>query len=104
MCTLYNQKYVIGEAYGELYAVLAVLAQRALNSRELCLTIVMAAVFNGVSSVVNIPHLLAGDILLLPWIIAPVGLVVMVVCVLLLRQVMLQARQGQALAYGEINI
>jgi len=33
-------------------------------------------------------YLLAGGILLLPWIIAPVGLIVMVVCLIVLRQTM----------------
>jgi len=76
------------------YAVLAVLAQRALNGRELRLIGVMAAVFNGVSGVVSIPYILAGNILLLPWIIGPFGLLVMVGCVLLLRQTMAQTARG----------
>ena len=49
---------------------------------------VMAAVFNGVGGVVSIPYLLAGNILLLPLIIAPVGIFVMVVCLIVLRQIM----------------
>jgi hypothetical protein len=70
------------------YAVVAVLAQRAFNRQEPRLITVMAAVFNGVGGLVSIPYLLAGDIVLLPWIIAPVGLLVLVVCLLILRQMM----------------
>ena len=70
------------------YAVVAVLAQRALNTQEVRLITVMAAVFNGVGGVVSIPYLLAGNILLLPLIIAPVGILVLVVCLLVLRQLM----------------
>jgi hypothetical protein len=70
------------------YAVVAVLAQRALNSQELPLTTVMAGVFNGVGGMVSIPYLLAGDILLLPWIIAPVGLLVLVMCIPVLQRAM----------------
>jgi len=72
------------------YAVVAVLAMRALNSQELILTTVMAGVFNGVGGLVSIPYLLAGNILLLPWIIAPVGLLVMIVCIPVLRHAMLR--------------
>ena len=70
------------------YAVVAVLAQRALNTQEVRLITVMAAVFNGVGGVVSIPYLLAGNILLLPLIIAPVGILVLVICLLVLRQLM----------------
>lgn len=70
------------------YAVVAVLAQRALSAQELRLPIVMAAVFNGVGGIVSIPYLLAGDILLLPLIIAPVGLAVLVACLVVLQQTM----------------
>ena len=68
--------------------MVAVLAQRALNTQEVRLITVMAAVFNGVGGVVSIPYLLAGNILLLPLIIAPVGIFVMVVCLIVLRQIM----------------
>jgi hypothetical protein len=47
----------------------------------------MAAIFNGVSGVVSIPAILAGDVLLLPWLIAPVGLAVLVGTLIGLRQV-----------------
>ncbi len=72
------------------YAVLAILAQRALNTQEMFLTGVMAAVFNGVSGVVSIPYILAGGILLLPWVIGPFGLLVLVGCLLVLRKSMMQ--------------
>ena len=68
------------------YAVVAVLAQRALTIQELRLPIVMAAVFNGAGGIVSIPYLLAGNILLLPLIIAPVGLAVLVACLVVLQQ------------------
>jgi hypothetical protein len=70
------------------YAVVAVLAQRALSAQELRLPIVMAAVFNGVGGIVSIPYLLAGSVLLLPLIIAPVGLAVCVACLVVLRRTM----------------
>lgn len=77
------------------YAVMVILAQRALNSRELFLTGLMGAIFNGVSGVVSIPYLLAGNILLLPAVIAPVGLLVLVLCLLLLRNmIVLRARSA----------
>jgi hypothetical protein len=84
-----NAPFMVREAgAGSLgYAVVAVLAQRALNRQELPLIIVKAGIFNGVGGLVSIPYLLAGNITLLPWIIAPVGLLVFVVCVILLRQV-----------------
>ena len=87
-----NAPFIIREAgAGSLgYAVVAVLAQRALNRRELPLITVMGAIFNGVGGLVSIPYLLAGNILLLPWVIAPVGLLVMVVCIFVLRQMMNQ--------------
>jgi hypothetical protein len=68
------------------YAVMAILAQWALNTQELPLTGVAAGVFNGVSGVVSIPYILAGGILFLPWLIGPVGLLVLVGCFLVLRQ------------------
>jgi len=85
-----NAPFIIREAGAASlgYAVVAVLALRAQNSQELPLIIVMAAVFNGAGGLVSIPYLLSGSILLLPWIIAPVGLMVMVVCLIVLRQIM----------------
>jgi hypothetical protein len=85
-----NAPFIIREAGAASlgYAVVAMLAQRALNSQEFRLITVMAAIFNGVGGLVSIPYLLAGDILLLPWIIAPVGLVVLIACLLVLRQTM----------------
>lgn len=70
------------------YAVMAILAQSALNTEELPLIGVAAGVFNGVSGIVSIPYILTGTILFLPWLIGPVGLLVLVGCFLILRQVM----------------
>jgi hypothetical protein len=83
-----NAPFIIREAgAGSLgYAVVAVLAQRAKNSQEFRLITLMAAIFNGVGGLVSIPYLLAGTVLLLPWVIAPVGLIVMVICLIVLRQ------------------
>ncbi len=83
-----NAPFIIREAGAASlgYAVVAVLAQGAKNTREFRLITVMAAVFNGVGGLVSIPYLLAGNVLLLPWIIAPVGLIVMVICLIVLRQ------------------
>ena len=85
-----NAPFIIREAGAASlgYAVVAVLAQRALNTQEVRLITVMAAVFNGVGGVVSIPYLLAGNILLLPLIIAPVGILVLVMCLFVLWQVM----------------
>jgi hypothetical protein len=85
-----NAPFIIREAgAGSLgYAVVAVLAQRALNRQELPLITVMGAIFNGVGGLVSISYLLAGGIVLLPWVIAPVGLIVLVVCLVVLRQMM----------------
>ena len=52
------------------------------------LATVMGAIFNGVGGLVSIPYLLSGGILLLPWVIGPVGLAVLVVCVIVLWQMM----------------
>lgn len=84
-----NAPFIIREAGAASlgYAVVAVLAQRALTRQELPLITVMGAIFNGVGGLVSIPYLLAGGILLLPWVIAPVGLIVLVVCLLVLRQI-----------------
>ncbi len=68
------------------YAVMAILAQWALNTQELPLIGVAAGVFNGVSGIVSIPYILAGTIVFLPWLIGPVGLLVLVGCFLVLRQ------------------
>ncbi|HYX49901.1 MAG TPA: hypothetical protein VE843_09175 [Ktedonobacteraceae bacterium] len=85
-----NVPFIIREAGAASLgdAVVAVLAQRALSRQELSLITVMGAVFNGVGGLVSIPYLFAGSILLLPWVIAPVGLIVLVVCVIALRQMM----------------
>src|SRR5579871_3741313 len=85
-----NAPFVIREAGAASlgYAAVAVLAQRAKNSQELPLITVMAAIFNGAGGVVSIPYLLTGGILFLPWIIAPVGLLVLVICVIALWQIM----------------
>lgn len=84
-----NAPFLIREAGAASlgYAVVAVVAQRAKNSQEFRLITVMGAVFNGVGGLLSIPYLLAGNILLLPWIIAPVGLLVMVICLIVLRQI-----------------
>src|SRR5439155_7814544 len=68
------------------YAVVAVLAQRALSRLEMRLTLVGTAIFNGVGGLVSLPYLRAGDVLVLPWVIAPVGLLVCAGCVYLLWQ------------------
>jgi hypothetical protein len=85
-----NAPFIIREAGAASlgYAVVAILAQRALNKQELPLITVMGAIFNGVGGLVSIPYLLTGGILLLPWVIAPVGLIVLVVCLIVLRQMM----------------
>jgi hypothetical protein len=74
------------------YAIMAILGQRALNTQELPLIGVAAGIFNGVSGIVSIPYLLTGTILFLPWLIAPVGLLVLVGCFLILRQVIIVRR------------
>lgn len=83
-----NAPFIIREAGAASlgYAVVAVLAQRAKNGLEFRLITVMAAIFNGVGGLVSLPYLLSGNILLLPLIIAPVGLLVMVICLFVLRQ------------------
>jgi hypothetical protein len=68
------------------YAVMAILAQWAMNTQELPLTGLMAGIFNGVSGIVSIPYILTGTIVFLPWLIGPVGLLVLVGCFLVLRQ------------------
>lgn len=85
-----NAPFVIRQAGAASlgYAVVAVLAQRTMNRLELRLPIVMAAIFNGVGGIVSIPYLMSGSVLLLPWIIAPVGLIVMFACVYLLWRTM----------------
>jgi hypothetical protein len=97
-----NAPFVVREAgAGSLgYAVVAVLAQRALSRLELPLIIVMAGIFNGVGGLVSIPYLVTGDIALLPWVIAPVGLIVFVVCVIAFRQVTSAAPASTTLSSG----
>ncbi len=68
------------------YAVMTVFAQRALSSQELRLPIIMAAIFNGVSGIVSIPAVFASDVVFLPWLIAPVGLAVLVGTLIGLRR------------------
>lgn len=75
------------------YAVMAILGQWALNTQELPLIGVAAGVFNGVSGIVSIPYILAGTILFLPWLIGPVGLLVLAGCFLVLRQVIIVRRK-----------
>lgn len=58
------------------YALMAILAQRSLNRQALRLPILMAALFNGASAAVSVPAILAGNVLLLPWIIGPFALAV----------------------------
>jgi hypothetical protein len=72
------------------YAVIAVLAQRVVNSRELLLIGVMAAIFNGAGGLASLPYILDTNILPLPQLIAPVGLLVLVGSLLFLRQAMIQ--------------
>jgi hypothetical protein len=75
------------------YAVMAIMGQWALNTEELPLIGVAAGVFNGVSGIVSIPYILAGTILFLPWLIGPVGILVLVGCFLVLRQSMIVGRE-----------
>jgi hypothetical protein len=75
------------------YAVMAILGQWALNTQELPLIGVAAGVFNGVSGIVSIPYILTGTILFLPWLIGPVGLLVLVGCLLVLRQSIIVGRE-----------
>jgi hypothetical protein len=82
----------------DLYGRHITLAQRALNRVELPLIIVMAAIFNGVGGLVGLPYLQSGNVALLPWVIAPVGLIVYVVCLIALQQVMGVTTQGSATA------
>ena len=84
-----NAPFIIREAgAGSLgYAVAAVLTSRSLSRKELPFVTVMVAIFNGVGGLVSIPYL-SSNILLLPWVIMPVGLLVMVACVFVLRQLM----------------
>src|SRR5437762_790421 len=70
------------------YAVIAVLAQRVVNSRELILIGVMAAIFNGAGGLASLPYILDLRILPLPQLIAPVGLLVLVGSLLFLRLTM----------------
>jgi len=78
------------------YAVMTIFAQWALSGRELRLPIIMAAIFNGVSGIVSIPAILVGDVVLLPWLIAPVGLAVLVGTLIGLRRALPQATPSAA--------
>jgi hypothetical protein len=60
---------------------MAALAQRASNTKEVFLIGLMAATFNGGGGVVSLFYL-RSDILFLPWLIAPVGLLVFVALLL----------------------
>jgi hypothetical protein len=75
------------------YAVIAILAQRIVNTRELILIGVMAAIFNGAGSLASLPYILDLRILPLPQLIAPVGLLVLVGSLLFLRQAMTQTER-----------
>jgi hypothetical protein len=68
------------------YALMTIFAQRALSSLELRLPIVMAAVFNGVAGIVAIPFIFTGSVIILPILIAPVGLAVLVGTLIGLRR------------------
>jgi hypothetical protein len=70
------------------YAVMTIFAQRALSSLELRLPIVMAAIFNGVAGIVAIPFIFTGDVIVLPILIALVGLAVLVGTLIGLRRTM----------------
>jgi hypothetical protein len=80
------------------YAVMTAFAQRALSGRELRLPIIMAAIFNGVSGLVSIPVIFAGDVVFLPWLIAPVGLAVLAGTLIGLRRAWPQATPSTASA------
>lgn len=80
------------------YAVMTMFAQRALSSQELRLPIIMAAIFNGVSGIVSIPAIFNGDVTLLPWLIAPVGLAVLAGTLVGLRRAWPQAAPSAASA------
>jgi Na+/H+ antiporter NhaA len=73
------------------YAVMTLFAQRALSSQELRLPIIMAAIFNGVSGIVSIPAIFNSDVIVLPLLIAPVGLAVLVGTLIGLRRAWPQA-------------
>ena len=78
------------------YAVIAVFAQRALSGQELRLPIIMSAIFNGVSGIVSIPAILAGNVIILPVLIAPVGLAVLVGTLIGLRRAWPQTASSAA--------
>jgi hypothetical protein len=75
------------------YAVIAILAQRVVNSRELLLIGIMAAIFNGAGGLASLPYILDTKFLPLPQLIAPVGLLVLVGSLLFLRQGMVQTER-----------
>jgi hypothetical protein len=76
------------------YAVMAILGQRALNTREMFLSGTMAAIFNGVGGIVSIPYILSGTVLYLPWLIGPVGILVLLACLIALRQALQVIKAG----------
>jgi hypothetical protein len=78
------------------FAVLAAFAQRALSGQELRLPIIMAAIFNGVSGIVSIPAIFTGNVIILPVLIAPVGLAVLVGTLVGLRRALPQAAPSAA--------
>jgi hypothetical protein len=59
---------------------------QSVQSRELLLIGIMAAIFNGAGGLVSLPYILNLHILPLPQLIAPVGLLVLVGSLLFLRQ------------------
>ncbi len=78
------------------YAAMTVFAQRALSGQELRLPIIMAAIFNGVSGIVSLPDIFIGNVIILPWLIGPVGLAVLAGTLLGLRRALPQATPGAA--------
>ncbi len=78
------------------YAAMTVFAQRALSGQELRLPIIMAAIFNGVSGIVSLPDIFIGKVIILPWLIGPVGLAVLVGTLIGLRRAWLQSAPGAA--------
>ncbi|HEY0755268.1 MAG TPA: hypothetical protein VGD98_15015 [Ktedonobacteraceae bacterium] len=80
------------------YAALSLLVQQGIDRREIPLSAIMAAVFNGCSGLMSIPYLLAGKIFLLPWIIVPVGLAALVISLFILRSAFLYKVPAQVAA------
>lgn len=75
------------------YAVIAILAQRVVNSRELFSIALMAAIFNGAGGLASLPYILDTKLLPLPQLIAPVGLLVLVGCLFFLRLALIQRKR-----------